>query len=99
MLPVLRNSLLNERLWGNDMTFHDYFDSYWRQVQSRSFGYVEDNQNHVYTLSLPANVDIDAIRAEVRDGMLEITIPKPQAKRIEISQSVEGEATEVPEGE
>jgi len=50
------------------------------------------------SLTLPRGVDADAVKAEFADGVLEITIPKPEERkphRVEIGAgSVEGTATE-----
>ena len=49
------------------------------------------------SLSLPEGIDADRVAADVEDGVLEVRIPKPEARkphRVEIGAGVNGTATE-----
>lgn len=106
MLPVLRNGSMIDRvfgdfnrLWEDDLySSRDSFGTFLRTIQE-SVQKVEDTTSWTYKLSIPQNVDVESIRAEVEDGYLTVTIPKPQsqARQIPITKPIEGEASEVTE--
>lgn len=59
-------TLKGERVYDNEVTD----DKYYRK--ERSYGKFERS------FALPVNVDADKIKAEYKDGVLEIEIPKPE---------------------
>lgn len=48
----------------------------WRMRGSSSFKYFEDNDEIVYEISVPDNVDDSGIVAELKDSVLTLKLPK-----------------------
>lgn len=85
MLPALRNghaSLIDrmfaEPLWPVEPVVER------RSTTSAYYSFVDKGSEYVLEFSLPVNADTDQITAQIDNGTLRVTVPKPQAKSIDI---------------
>jgi len=91
MLPELyrRPTSLIERLLTEPIAFgtpwQDAFGggNFEKQMVSR-WSHYEDRDKYAFETLLPEGVNVGDIVAEVQEGVLRITVPKPAAQRIDV---------------
>lgn len=96
MLPALYRPV-TRRLSTFDSLFDNVFGDSWYHdrefninptiSKTSRWSYKENEDEYILETSLPEGIDVTNIKAEVRNGMLKILVPKPEAKVIEITEA------------
>ncbi len=86
-LPGVKPDDLEVSVTGNRLTIHGSRKEEQRREDDRYFAYERSYGSFSRSFVLPEGADLDTLRAELSDGVLQITIPKKaemQPRRIEV---------------
>jgi HSP20 family protein len=86
-VPGIRDSDLEISLSGNQLTISGYRKEEQEEEVQNYFLYERSYGKFVRTFTLPEGADIEHIRAELKDGVLDLIVPKRpevQPRRIEL---------------
>lgn len=101
MYPAIRSNSALPSVFGRfDDLWEDLLTGRWPSIQHSTstsrFASYEDEEGYKMQVTLPDGVTADQIKAEVKEGVLTLTIAKPEVKAtpIEITDVVESDNTE-----